>query len=666
MKQEELDETPERPPPPTDPYSLTIGNSLENDYQLTDLDSDHDTDDNNEERGRPRARSRCSGNHSPNRNCSRCPPPQRDRSRSRSRSRRSKMRFKTSFQCKDGCHTYHRLESKEKRLFSKLFTHTTQPDSAIKTLSRPKEKWLNYPTMVDMILNRSFFKKVIAGTNQHGADDDKYDPIPVNTRGIHIIKMYLCILLANGFRNQRLQNIWSQDLKKGAPFVSIFLSRKKFFSINRHLCFNRWDPDHTHPYRKFVKGHNQLWRQSRILMQQGHIFALDEIRVTSTSKRDKFKTKMDKKPKVLARDMHSVCTATQKFHGYLLTTLPSCGDKTYSKTNAIVDDEKKMDNIVNQLIRANKKCDYEIYVMDRRYSSIPIATKISKALGGIGMVGCIDQRRTCLPKCFWAEGSETAAEIKRMKRGDFIQLRDHRNKTNITLWMDSKLVTLIDNCINPFARGTVKRKVKENGVTTVKTYRLPYVCRFYNLFMGECDAASAHRKNFEIDVKTFRHNNRTFLSILEFFALINPALIYGDNHPGNPAAKCPKVPHEDLRRQLIEKWSKDCEEWRKENGLWLNKPKPISSKSRINSTNTLIGTRPKVHQQIKYNPKKYHTSQQVQCNICKKKTTYVCSTCHPQVGLCAKTRTTGHRNCFVEFHNRDFPDHTAVPHTGIR
>ena len=57
-------------------------------------------------------------------------------------------------------------------------------------------------------------------------------------------------------------------------------------------------------------------------MYHGHIFALDDIRITSTSKRDKFKTKLDKIPKVLAIDIHSVCTATKKYHGFFLNALP--------------------------------------------------------------------------------------------------------------------------------------------------------------------------------------------------------------------------------------------------------------------------------------------------------------------------------------------------------
>ena len=56
--------------------------------------------------------------------------------------------------------------------------------------------------------------------------------------------------------------------------------------------------------------------QSRRLMYQAHIFALAEIRITSTSKRDKFKTKMDKKPKVLVRAIHSVCTATKNINDF--------------------------------------------------------------------------------------------------------------------------------------------------------------------------------------------------------------------------------------------------------------------------------------------------------------------------------------------------------------
>ena len=231
--------------------------------------------------------------------------------------------------------------------------------------------------------------------------------------------------------------------------------------------------------------------------------------------------------------------------------------------------------------------------------------------------------------------------------------------------MDSKLVVLIDNCLNPFARGIVKRKIKEDGACTTKSYRVPYVCRFYNLFMGECDAASGHRKTFEIDVKSFRHNNRTFLALLEFFAFINPALLYGDiSRNITQRVKNPKVPHEDLRRDLIKHWNSQCEEFRKQNGSWLHKPRAVTNEALIRSTNALLGDRPKIHQHVKYNPKK--RSQQKTCRQCGNKTTYVCTTCHPQIGLCADTDANGHKDCFMRFHRSCFPGHDAYPHRGKR
>ena len=58
--------------------------------------------------------------------------------------------------------------------------------------------------------------------------------------------------------------------------------------------------------------------------------------------------------------------------------------------------------------------------MDTRYSSVYGATTLSKHHGGTGIVGCIDEQRSCSSKRFWADWTVTAAESKNMKKGDFI------------------------------------------------------------------------------------------------------------------------------------------------------------------------------------------------------------------------------------------------------
>ena len=130
----------------------------------------------------------------------------------------------------------------------------------------------------------------------------------------------------------------------------------------------------------------------------------------------------------------------------------------------------------------------------------------------------------------------------------------------------------MDICINPFARGIVTRRKK--GSNEVDEFEVPYVCKFYNMSMGSCDAASAHRAPFEIDIKSKRHNNRTAFALFEFWALINPAItlaeIYGDRN----------LKHLTHRRALLHKWAGEYKSYCRDHGMLGRKARPITMEAR--------------------------------------------------------------------------------------
>ena len=54
---------------------------------------------------------------------------------------------------------------------------------------------------------------------------------------------------------------------------------------------------------------------------------------------------MDKKRKVVARDVYSVCTDADKHHGFSWHVLPVCGKKTYSRRAQASTEQQKMNNV---------------------------------------------------------------------------------------------------------------------------------------------------------------------------------------------------------------------------------------------------------------------------------------------------------------------------------
>ena len=176
--------------------------------------------------------------------------------------------------------------------------------------------------------------------------------------------------------------------------------------------------------------------------------------------------------------------------------------------------------------------------------------------------------------------------------------------------------------------------------------------------MGSCDAASAHRAAYEIDIKSKRHNNRTALALFEFWALINPALclaeLYGDRN----------VKHGIYRRALLQKWSSDYKAYLRVHNMLGRTPRPITMQARINTTLAIVRDGHGVYHQVPYiPPNPNQKDKRVQCKWCKRKTSYVCTLCAPQVGLCRNwgTTTPPNRPCFEEYHEKYFPRHSAYP-----
>ena len=583
--------------------------------------------------------------------------------------------FHEEIDCRDNCHHWHRLEDKEFPLFGrKLFIHTGLADDKIYCTADPTDlKEMNYCNLVEKVLSNRILLEMVRATNFRARvkRDRGYIPLPDNKRGILMMKIYLCILITHGLREDgEIRDLWSQDWTVGRPDLNMYMSYRRFTMINKHICLNRWNTriKDPHKFRRFWTTLTRIRNNSMALIDPGHIYSLDEIRFTATAKTHSGKTKMDKKPKTLAVDAHSCATATQKHCGFVSTSLPYCGARMYDKNLRIHRKEKKMDNYVNQVIYYNTQTDDEIYVMDSRYTSVYVATEVARKRE-CAIVGVISRARRCLPKSFWKDGSDGALEIKALQKGEYIQFRDEEHQLNLTIWQDTETVWLLDNCINPFARGEVTRQDDDQRVT----YLVPYVCRFYNKHMGNCDAAGKHRSDYEIDIKSKRHHNRTFLGLLDFYAFVNPALVVTDNYGRRT------VQHRKLRRQLVLKWTSDYKKYLVRKREFKRKPKPITMEARQNSTNLVMGMTNRSHHQVKYRAKKGSTSDQVRCWWCEyqskhnnhdpnnpkeaKWTTYICDTCQPPIGLCRNWGRTNppNRTCFEEYHRRFRPDDHCVP-----
>ena len=128
-----------------------------------------------------------------------------------------------------------------------------------------------YVNMVDNIVTEDILMNIIRGTNQHGENDATFESIAEDESGMHEIRIFICILIKRGYRNDQTRNMWKMDSTEGDWDVTSHMSRRRFYKIKKHICFNPYDDDDNHPFHKFMQGLDALRDNSLELFRGPHI-----------------------------------------------------------------------------------------------------------------------------------------------------------------------------------------------------------------------------------------------------------------------------------------------------------------------------------------------------------------------------------------------------------
>ena len=209
---------------------------------------------------------------------------------------------------------------------------------------------ITYTELVEYVLSDANLMRIMQGTNQHAIDngeDIKLD----GEAGLQELKVFLSLVFTKGMNKCPLKQMWKMDKTKGVPWAR-FMSLRRFRKIKEHFCFNPYydsDKD-VDPFYKFTAGLGKIRQKSLKLINDPHVFALDELGVVATSSKDPYKTFNPHKPIRKRRETFTCSVATQNHHGFIHSTLAYCGKKTYLNEFRVDENEKKMDNIVHLLI----------------------------------------------------------------------------------------------------------------------------------------------------------------------------------------------------------------------------------------------------------------------------------------------------------------------------
>ena len=217
----------------------------------------------------------------------------------------------------------------------------------------------------------------------------------------------------------------------------------------------------------------------------------------------------------------------------------------------------------------------------------------------------------------------------------------------LTVWKDTTLVWLLDNCVDRCKHARIVRtegkRLKSGARNALSGKRrqsvVPEVIIKYNQYMGRVDDANSARSLMSIDRKNRRKHIRTYLALIEFYLLTNTAIIFADE------LERKQINHKQLRIQLIHDW---IYQYKVEFPSCL-KPRRMTFKSIAQSVQDKSPLAR--HQLIEFDRNK--RSRQIKCKYCynfrheRYDTTWACSVCATwtqPVGLCKN------KDCFDRWH----------------
>ena len=155
------------------------------------------------------------------------------------------------------------------------------------------------------ILNDNFLNVCVEATWEYGHNDPKFcEQLPflnVPEDGRLFVKGFFAIKWHLGLINHKQYRwAWETDPLKHQPEIAKVMTRRQFELMLRYFRCTPQEglpaknANNYHPLQNIKGGVDMLRENSKSLWNVGRMLCIDEGRVTSKSKRNKFKTRMPK------------------------------------------------------------------------------------------------------------------------------------------------------------------------------------------------------------------------------------------------------------------------------------------------------------------------------------------------------------------------------------
>ena len=292
-------------------------------------------------------------------------------------------------------------------------------------------------------MDDDFIDVCIECTNAHGIDDIVYMKeigiIEQNEKGRSFIRGFLAIKWhLSLIRYPQKKWAWSNDPLRTQPEVKKVMTFLKFKTLLKH--FRVMDASklpaksssNYHPLQNIIEGVELIKRKSQSLWSPGYKMYIDEGRIRSKSKRNKFKIRNPDKPIRMGWTVNKIADQGEFGGYYTYNHLVKVGNKTYNNTEF-----GKNYNTVDQLLEGLKGMG-RLVVMDSGFPTIKLL-KDSAKLWNTRIIATVRGNTAHLPK----NHGSFMKKAKSFVRG-YSQSLHHEN-LHLTYWNDNNAVCFIDN-----------------------------------------------------------------------------------------------------------------------------------------------------------------------------------------------------------------------------
>ena len=162
----------------------------------------------------------------------------------------------------------------------------------------------------EQVFDTNIFMSWIRGTNKNHLISNDSSLFNLQQRSIAELKFFLITKILRGvYFVKNIHDLFRIPTKKNpnnAYEYTKYISRSKMLEISKYFCMNEWDDSSQHPYKKYNIGVTNLFENWNGIYKKPSITSIDEIRVASSTSRDKFATFNPQKPIRKGRDLFSI------------------------------------------------------------------------------------------------------------------------------------------------------------------------------------------------------------------------------------------------------------------------------------------------------------------------------------------------------------------------